>query len=110
MEPAQQRGYIILGLLKDIHLSGPIERFRGTAGRNNLIDALLQQQIVGGNRELAEELADRAEVVEVAEGQAIISQGGDDDEIPETVFGCGPAGTLSLCGCGWGANCTVPDE
>lgn len=81
MEPAQQRGYLILGLLKDIRLSGLIERFRGAAGRNNLIDALLQQQIVGGDRELAEELADRAEVVEVAEAHVIISQGGEDDDL-----------------------------
>lgn len=67
--------------MKDIALKGLIERFRGTAGRNNLIDALLQQQIVGGNRELAEEIADRTEVVEVATGHVIISQGGDDDDL-----------------------------
>ena len=52
-------------------MSGIIERFQGYAGRNNLIDAMLQQQIVSGNRELAEELADRAEIIEVPEGEAI---------------------------------------
>lgn len=62
-------------------MSGLIDRFRGDAGRNNLIDAMLQQQIVTGNRELAEELADRAELIEVAKGHAIISQGGDDDDL-----------------------------
>ncbi|WP_375262515.1 TIR domain-containing protein [Palleronia sp.] len=62
-------------------MSGLIDRFQGAAGRNNLIDAMQQQQIVGGSRELAEELADRAELVEVTQGTAIISQGGDDDDL-----------------------------
>jgi len=62
-------------------LSGLIDRFRGDAGRNNLVDAMLQQQIVAGNRELAWELADRADLVEVPKGQAIIFQGGDDDDL-----------------------------
>lgn len=57
------------------------ERFQGDAGRGNLIDAMLQQQIVSGNRELAEELADRAEIIEVAESEAIIAQGGDDNDL-----------------------------
>ena len=62
-------------------MSGLIDRFRGDAGRNNLVDAMLQQQIVAGNRELAWELADRADLVEVPKGQAIIFQGGDDDDL-----------------------------
>lgn len=41
----------------------------------------MQQQIVSGDRELAEGLADRAELLEVAKGQTIISQGGDDDDL-----------------------------
>lgn len=57
------------------------ERFQGDAGRSNLVDAMLQQQIVSGNRELAEDLADRAELMEVAEGEAIIHQGGDDNDL-----------------------------
>ena len=57
------------------------ERFQGDVGRGNLIDAMLQQQIVSGNRELAEELADRAEIIEVAESEAIIAQGGDDNDL-----------------------------
>lgn len=62
-------------------MSGLIDRFQGDAGRGNLIDAMLQQQIVSGNRELAEELANRAELIEVSEGEAIISQGGDDNDL-----------------------------
>ncbi|HWJ89279.1 MAG TPA: TIR domain-containing protein [Pelagibacterium sp.] len=58
-----------------------VDRFKGDAGHSNLIDSMLQQQIVSGNRQLAEELADLAELVEVAEGEAIISQGGDDDDL-----------------------------
>ncbi|NCP20311.1 MAG: cyclic nucleotide-binding domain-containing protein [Erythrobacter sp.] len=57
------------------------ERFQGDAGRANRIDAMLQQQIVSGNRELAEELADRAEMLGVTEGEAIIRQGGDDNDL-----------------------------
>lgn len=62
-------------------MSGLIDRFQGDTGRGNLIDAMLQQQIVSGNRDLAEELADRADLIEVAEGEAIISQGGDDNDL-----------------------------
>ncbi|TRO95480.1 cyclic nucleotide-binding domain-containing protein [Glycocaulis profundi] len=61
-------------------MSGLIDRFQGDAGRGNLIDAMLQQQIVCGNRDLAETLADRAELIEVAESEAIISQGSDDND------------------------------
>lgn len=62
-------------------MNGLIERFRGDAGRSNLIDAILQQHIVSGNHKLAEELADRGMLVEVSEGEAIISQGDNDDDL-----------------------------
>lgn len=62
-------------------MSGLIGRFQGDAGRNNLIDAMLQQSIVCGNRDLAAELVDCAELVEVTEGDAIITQGGDDNDL-----------------------------
>lgn len=62
-------------------MSGLIDRFHGDAGRSNLIDAMLQQEIVCGNMQLAEELADCAELIEVAEGEAIISQDGDDNDL-----------------------------
>src|SRR5690606_32675174 len=81
VEPAQRRGDLFLDLLERVQLIGLIDRFQGDAGRGNLIDAMLQQQIVNGNRDLADELADRAELIEVAEGEAIISQGGDDNDL-----------------------------
>ena len=62
-------------------MSGLVGRFQGDAGRRNLIDAMLHQQIVLGNRDLAEELANCGELVEVAESEAIISQGGDDNDL-----------------------------
>lgn len=62
-------------------MSGLIDRFQGDAGRGNLIDSILQQQIVSGNRDLANELADRADLIEVAEGEPIISQGEDDNDL-----------------------------
>ena len=58
-----------------------IGRFRGDAGRENLTDAMLQQAIVCGNRELAAELTARAELVDVPEGTAIITQGADDNDL-----------------------------
>jgi predicted nucleotide-binding protein len=58
-----------------------IDRFRGDAGRDNLTDAMLQQAIVCGNRELAAELTARAELIDVPEGTAIITQGADDNDL-----------------------------
>lgn len=58
-----------------------IDRFRGDAGRNNLIDAMTQQAIVGGNRDLATELANRLGLSEVAEDETIITQGADDNDL-----------------------------
>ena len=58
-------------------MSALADRFGGATGRSNLIDAMLQQTMVSGNRDLAAELAERAEVLEIREGDAIIDQGGD---------------------------------
>ncbi|GAD58294.1 MULTISPECIES: TIR domain-containing protein [Brevundimonas] len=57
------------------------DRFRGDAGRDNLLDALMQQALVGGNRDLAAEIADRLELLEIAEGEALITQGADDNDL-----------------------------
>lgn len=62
-------------------MSALADRFRGEAGRANLIDAMLQHSIVGGGRDLAAEIAERAEVIEVPVGEAIIAQGGDDNDL-----------------------------
>lgn len=56
-------------------------RFRGDAGRSNLLDALMQQVIVGGNRDLAAEIADRLELLEIAKGEVLITQGADDNDL-----------------------------
>ena len=58
-----------------------IDRFRGDAGRDNLMEAMMQQAIVCGNRELAAELIARAELLSVPEGDAIITQGGSDNNL-----------------------------
>ncbi|HEX8513671.1 MAG TPA: TIR domain-containing protein [Allosphingosinicella sp.] len=58
-----------------------IDRFKGDPGRSNLMDAVMQQAIAGGNRDLATELADRLELIEVAEGEALITQGADDNDL-----------------------------
>lgn len=62
-------------------MSSIIDRFQGDAGRSHLIDALVQQKIVNGNRALAEEIADCADLVEVEESQAIITQGENDNDL-----------------------------
>jgi predicted nucleotide-binding protein len=68
-----------------------IDRFKGDAGRGNLMDAVMQQAIAGGNRDLAEELANRLELVEVAEGESLITQGAEDNDLFFIV-----AGTFSI--------------
>ena len=62
-------------------MSTMIDRFKGDPGRSNLMDAVMQQAIAGGNRDLATELADRLELIEVAEGEALITQGADDNDL-----------------------------
>ena len=58
-----------------------LDRFAGEKGRRPCVEALAAQRLVSGNRKLAEELADRAEVLAVSAGQTLISQGADDNEI-----------------------------
>lgn len=57
------------------------DRFRGDAGRGNLLDALMQQAMVGGNRDLSAEIADHVELLEIAEGETLITQGADDNDL-----------------------------
>jgi CRP/FNR family transcriptional regulator, cyclic AMP receptor protein len=58
-----------------------LDRFTGERGRGLRVEALADQRLVSGNRELAEELADGAEVLAVSAGQTLISQGADDSDI-----------------------------
>jgi predicted nucleotide-binding protein len=58
-----------------------IERFQGDSGRENLIEALRNQKIVGGNAALSEKIADIGHLAEVDKGTTIIEQGAEDDDI-----------------------------
>src|SRR3984885_8645799 len=58
-----------------------LDRFRGEGGRRLCVEALEAQRLVSGNRKLAEDLADRAEVLAVPAGQTLISQGAEDNDI-----------------------------
>lgn len=51
-----------------------IERFNGEDGKRLLIESLLLQKIVGGNRELATKLANCTDLLEVKTGELIIEQ------------------------------------
>lgn len=62
-------------------MSGIINRFLGDAGRPNRVEAMLGQAIVAANKELAEELADRVEVVAVDKADVLIAQDGDDNDL-----------------------------
>jgi CRP/FNR family cyclic AMP-dependent transcriptional regulator len=56
------------------------ERFEGD-GRPNLIDALKRQEFVNGNADLAEAFAKAGELVEFAKGAAIVTEGGEDNDV-----------------------------
>lgn len=58
-----------------------IERFQGDAGHANLVDSIMQQAIVGGNRELAREIADRLELFASVENDEIIRQDANDNDM-----------------------------
>ncbi len=58
-----------------------MNRFQGREGRQKLIEALLQQEIVAGVRAVAENLADAGEVVQFEAGSTIIEQDADDDSV-----------------------------
>jgi len=51
-----------------------LSRFSGDSGRRLRVDAFKNQTLVAGNNELAEKLADIAELIEVAPGTSIIRQ------------------------------------
>ncbi|MBF4003025.1 nucleotide-binding protein [Burkholderia pseudomallei] len=58
-----------------------IERFAGDTGKRLLVDAFQAQRIVGGDSNLAKELADSVELIEVKTGQTIIQQDGEDNDL-----------------------------
>lgn len=57
------------------------DRFSGDTGRPALVEALLEQPLVGANVELATELADRLKLVEINNGESLIEQGDDDTDL-----------------------------
>lgn len=62
-------------------MTAMIDRFRGDAGRANLLDALLEQALAGGSRDIANEFADRLDLVAVTEGETLITQDADDNDL-----------------------------
>lgn len=58
-----------------------IERFEGEAGKRLRIATLAAQKIVMGDHSLAEELAERVELIAVTKGSAIIEQGASDNDV-----------------------------
>jgi CRP/FNR family cyclic AMP-dependent transcriptional regulator len=62
-------------------LSRMLERFKGDGGRDLRVETLLTQTLVSGNAELAGELADLAEMIELDSGSVLIEQNGEDDDL-----------------------------
>jgi CRP/FNR family cyclic AMP-dependent transcriptional regulator len=58
-----------------------LERFKGDGGRDLRVETLLTQTLVSGNAELAGELADLAEMIELDSGSVLIEQNGEDDDL-----------------------------
>ncbi len=58
-----------------------IKRFEGDAGKRLRVEALFSQKMVGGNRKLAESLADSVELRSIHPGEVLIEQGGTDNDV-----------------------------
>ena len=58
-----------------------LQRFEGDSGRRLRVEALAGQKLVGGNRLLAEELADKVELRAVTRGEILIEQGASDNDL-----------------------------
>ena len=58
-----------------------IQRFQGDYGRRQLIEVLRDQKIVSGNAELAQRIAESAELLDVPAGTKLIQQDGDDNDV-----------------------------
>ena len=63
------------------------ERFEGVDGRRKLVEVLLEQKTIGGNGQLAEEIADRLELRDVIPGNTLIEQGAAGDDMFYILFG-----------------------
>ena len=58
-----------------------LHRFEGNAGRRLRVESLVSQKMVGGNRELAEQLADIVQLRQLRVGEALIEQNGTDNDL-----------------------------
>lgn len=58
-----------------------LERFQGDAGRRLTIDALMNQKLVCANRDLAELLADKIQLLKINPGDVLIEQGAADNDV-----------------------------
>jgi len=58
-----------------------IDRFSGEAGRANLMEALLRQEIVANDNAVAEKLARAGQLVEFKVNETIVEQNGNDTEV-----------------------------
>ncbi|WP_225768526.1 TIR domain-containing protein [Inquilinus sp. Marseille-Q2685] len=58
-----------------------IDRFLGDKGRRLRVDTMALQKFVGGDRRLAEKLADNVEMLAVPAGTILIEQGADDNDM-----------------------------
>lgn len=57
------------------------DRFTGKTGQRLLLETLKQQRLVAGNAELANQVASVGELIDVAQGTAIIQQGNEDSDV-----------------------------
>jgi len=57
------------------------EKFEGAEGRNLLLQALLEQKVIEGNREVAASIMEKVELVELQKGDVLIENGVYDDFI-----------------------------
>lgn len=62
-------------------MTGIADRFSGAAGRANRIEAIRGQSLVAGDADLAEMMADMAEICVVEPGEQLIAQDGSDDDL-----------------------------
>jgi CRP/FNR family cyclic AMP-dependent transcriptional regulator len=62
-------------------LASLMDRFAGPSGRPTLVETLLGQRVIGGSEALAEAVAERAQLLELAGGDELIRQGGGDHDV-----------------------------
>lgn len=64
-----------------------LERYQGDAGRRLRVEAALESKLAKGNKALAEAIADQAALRAFKVGEALIEQGGDDNQVYVLIAG-----------------------